>query len=157
MAAQILETLRASTPERQVTIHIAPDLQARADTQLLQVVLENLLHNAWKFTSRTADAQIEIGEQRSGSEHVYFVRDNGAGFDPALASKLFLPFERLHSSREFVGSGIGLATVKRIIDRHGGRIWAESKLRQGAAFYFTLEKTGPIADATPQPHAHATV
>ena len=150
MAAQILETLRVSAPEREVAIHIAPALRARGDAHLLQVALENLLHNAWKFTSKTPDARIEVGEQPGRREHIYFVRDNGAGFDPAYASKLFLPFERLHSAGEFVGSGIGLATVKRIIDRHGGRIWAQSEPGKGATFYFTLgvTKTASVAPRT---------
>ena len=120
------------------------------------MVLENLLHNAWKFTSKTPDACIEIGEQWNQDEHIYFVRDNGAGFDPAYISKLFAPFERLHSSQEFTGSGIGLATVKRIIDRHGGRIWAESEPGKGATFYFTLEKARPTSTDTAETHAHLT-
>jgi signal transduction histidine kinase len=147
MAEQILETLRVSAPDREVAIHIAGDLQVRGDTQLLQVALENLLHNAWKFTSKSPDACIEVGEQQSKHGRVFFVRDNGAGFDPALGQKLFVPFERLHSSRDFTGSGIGLATVKRIIDRHGGRIWAEGKPGKGATFYFTLNSAEPALAA----------
>lgn len=104
-------------------------------------MLENLLHNAWKFTGKTRGATIEVGDQWDEHGHTYFVRDNGAGFDPALASTLFVPFERLHPSRDFTGSGIGLATVKRIVDRHGGRIWAEANPGKGATLYFTLART----------------
>ncbi|HEX5221953.1 MAG TPA: ATP-binding protein [Verrucomicrobiae bacterium] len=157
MAEQILETLRASAPDREVTIQIERDLQARGDTQLLQVALENLLHNAWKFTSKMTHACIEVGQQPSEDGQVFFVRDNGAGFDPALGRKLFVPFERLHSSRDFTGSGIGLATVKRIIDRHGGRIWAEGAPGKGAIFYFTLNANEPARAEAAEHHSAASV
>jgi len=143
MATQILQALQASTPERHVTIHIAPSLQARGDVQLTHVMLENLLQNAWKFTGKTPEACIEVGEQWDERGHSYFVRDNGAGYDPALASKLFVPFERLHPSRDFTGSGIGLATVKRIVDRHGGQIWAKAEPGRGSTSYFTLSPGEP--------------
>ena len=102
------------------------------------IVLENLLGNAWKFTSRTANARIEVGMTAANDETIYFVRDNGAGFDMAFADRLFGIFQRLHSPMEFEGTGIGLATVRRIVQRHGGRIWADAKVDGGATFNFTL-------------------
>ena len=114
-------------------------LAARGDPALLRAVLQNLLANAWKFTGKTAHPRVEFGAQRGENGVVFFVRDNGAGFDMAAAGKLFTPFSRLHHASDFPGAGIGLATVERIIRRHGGRIWAESAPNQGAAFYFTLQ------------------
>lgn len=143
IAENILGAVQTSAPERKVTIHIEPGLKAQADRHLMQVGLENLLCNAWKFTSKTAKARIEVGAMMHGGEQVYFVRDNGAGFKEAETSKLFMPFERMHSQQEFAGTGLGLATVKRIIERHQGRIWAESEPGQGATFYFTLEPASP--------------
>ncbi len=139
IARSIANELRASDPERQVEFVIEPDLIAYGDARLLRVVLENLIGNAWKFTSRHPTARIEFGatHQPDGTR-VYFVRDDGAGFDMAYADKLFGPFQRLHAMTEFEGNGIGLATVKRIINRHRGRIWAEGAVEQGAAFYFTI-------------------
>ena len=109
-----------------------------ADGQLLRIALENLLENAWKFTARTPAARIEFGLTNVAGEPTYFVRDNGAGFDMAYADRLFGPFQRLHLQSEFPGTGIGLATVQRIIHRHGGRVWAEGMPGQGATFHFTL-------------------
>jgi PAS domain S-box-containing protein len=123
---------------RQPDVVIAEHITVRADPTLQQVVLENLLGNAWKFTGRTENARIEFGVAEIAGERVFHVRDNGAGFDPAYADKLFKPFQRLHRPDEFAGAGIGLATVQRIIQRHGGRVWAESAPNDGAAFYFTL-------------------
>jgi signal transduction histidine kinase len=120
-----------------VTVHIADDLAAEGDVRLLQVVLVNLLGNAWKFTSRTGAARIEVG-CKAGPEATFYVRDNGAGFDAAYAAKLFAPFQRLHSASEFEGTGVGLSTVQRVIHRHGGRIWAEGAVGKGATFSFTL-------------------
>ena len=108
------------------------------DPRLLKIVLENLIGNAWKFTGKTSMASIEFGEIRSGAAPTFFVRDNGVGFDAKYADRLFGVFQRLHSSAEFPGTGVGLATVQRIINRHGGRVWATSVLGQGATFYFTL-------------------
>jgi light-regulated signal transduction histidine kinase (bacteriophytochrome) len=108
------------------------------DSRLVTALLENLLGNAWKFTSKRAAARIEVGTERQEGETVYFVRDNGAGFNMEYAAKLFAPFQRLHSPAEFQGTGIGLSTVQRIVTRHGGRIWADAKLDQGATFFFTL-------------------
>jgi len=107
----------------------------------MRAVFENLLGNALKFTGRTADPRIEVGSTEAAGERVFFVRDNGAGFDMSHASRLFTPFQRLHSSQDFPGSGVGLATVQRIVHRHGGRIWAESEPGRGATFFFTLSPT----------------
>lgn len=138
MATMVAEELRKAEPERRVNVSIAPEIEAVADPRLLRVVMENLLGNAWKYTSRTAEARIELGVEEQGGNTVYFVGDNGPGFDMAYADKLFLPFQRLHKTSEFAGIGIGLATVERIIHRHGGRIWAEAAVGEGACFYFTL-------------------
>jgi light-regulated signal transduction histidine kinase (bacteriophytochrome) len=105
----------------------------------MRIALSNLLINAWKFTSKTEKARIEFGATDQNGHYVYFVRDNGAGFAPAFAGRMFLPFERLHSDKEFGGTGIGLSIAERIIRRHGGRIWAEGEIGKGATFYFTLE------------------
>jgi light-regulated signal transduction histidine kinase (bacteriophytochrome) len=110
-----------------------------ADPELVQIALQNLLDNAWKYTSRTEHARIEVGATANGAGRVFHVRDNGAGFDMAHAARMFGAFQRLHHEREFEGSGIGLAIVQRIIARHGGRIWAEGVVGGGATFYFTLE------------------
>jgi hypothetical protein len=138
IAQRIVENLRRQEPERQVKITIQPGLVANGDLSLLQATLDNLLHNAWKFTSRSQQATIEIGGFMDEGNMVYFVRDNGAGFDMQYAQKLFTPFQRLHTSNEFEGTGVGLATVKRIIQRHHGKIWAEGQQGKGATFYFTL-------------------
>jgi signal transduction histidine kinase/CheY-like chemotaxis protein len=136
LAQGILLHLRSTTPERDVTFKVQEGVEAEADPVLMGVVLENLLSNAWKYTSKQTAALIEFG--RDAKTGTYFVRDNGAGFDMKLADKLFAPFQRLHTEAEFPGHGIGLATVQRIIHRHGGRIRAESEPGKGAAFYFTL-------------------
>ncbi|MGJ5672730.1 MAG: sensor histidine kinase [Nostochopsis sp.] len=145
LASSICTELQHSQPERQVEFVIQTGLLAEGDRCLLQVMLVNLLNNAWKFTSKHAQAKIEFGASNSESGiPVYFVRDDGAGFDMAYANKLFGPFQRLHGINEFPGNGIGLATVQRIVHRHGGRVWAEGAVEQGAIFYFTLivEKAG---------------
>jgi PAS domain S-box-containing protein len=134
--------LREREPQRQAQVHIQDGLNAQGDPRLLLAVFQNLLGNAWKFTSRQGQARIEVGSQPdTDGDTIFFVRDNGAGFDMAFAHKLFGTFERLHSPGDFSGTGIGLATVKRVIERHGGRVWAESKLNEGASFYFTLPQT----------------
>ncbi|MBI1816510.1 MAG: PAS domain S-box protein [Deltaproteobacteria bacterium] len=160
LARNITMELLATAPERQVEFIIAPGIVANADARLVRLVLENLLGNAWKYTTRHASARIEVGWEGAGAggrgseverqserapaaslqspSSVFFVRDDGAGFDMAFADKLFAIFQRLHTAREFDGNGIGLATVKRIVHRHGGRIWAEGAVEQGATFYFTL-------------------
>jgi PAS domain S-box-containing protein len=136
--------LRQREPERQVDFVIQPGLCVEGDGHLLQLALENLLGNAWKFTARRAAARIEFGMTDVEGMPIYFVRDNGAGFDMAYSGKLFGPFQRLHATSEFPGSGIGLATVKRIITRHGGKVWAEGGVDQGATFHFTLKKCGAL-------------
>jgi light-regulated signal transduction histidine kinase (bacteriophytochrome) len=138
LARTTLDELRRAEPARRVDATIAPDLRAEGDPELLQVVLDNLLANAWKFSSRREHAHLELGIAESRGERAFFVRDDGAGFDMAYAGKLFGAFQRLHATSEFEGTGIGLATVQRIIRRHGGKIWAESTVGEGATFYFTL-------------------
>ena len=142
LARNIFGQLRRAAPGRVVETVIADDLVAEGDARLLRGLLENLLGNAWKFSGKQAAARIEIGMTQAGGERAYFVRDNGAGFDMAYAAKLFGAFQRLHSASEFEGTGIGLATVQRIVHRHGGRVWAESKVGRGATFFFTLWSTG---------------
>jgi PAS domain S-box-containing protein len=142
MAAAIAADLQQAQPGRQVQFAIAGEVVAYGDEHLLRVMLENLLGNAWKFTSRQPQARIQFGAEGSGSERLYFVRDDGAGFDMTYANKLFAPFQRLHNVTEFEGSGIGLATVQRIVHRHGGRVWAEGAEGQGATFFFTLPTKG---------------
>ena len=140
MALRVEQELREREPERQVSVHIQPGLQVHGDATLLMVVMQNLLGNAWKYTSKQADAWIEIGTQPTADgDAVYFVRDNGAGFDMAHANKLFGAFQRLHAPTDFAGTGVGLANVKRVIERHGGRVWAEGHLNEGATFFFTLD------------------
>jgi light-regulated signal transduction histidine kinase (bacteriophytochrome) len=138
IAGQIFTQLRRATPDRTVETVVAGDLEAEGDARLLRALMENLIGNAWKFTRHCASPRIEVGAARTDGERVYFVRDNGAGFDMAYAGKLFAAFQRLHSASEFEGTGIGLATVQRIVARHGGRVWAESEVGHGATFYFTL-------------------
>ncbi|WAK04199.1 sensor histidine kinase [Methylobacter sp. YRD-M1] len=139
LANEVIEELRKQEPGRNVQCTIEPGLIVWGDARLLRIVLDNLLGNAWKFTSKRPEARIEFGRQIQNGEPVYFVRDNGAGFDMAYAEKLFGAFQRLHDTSEFPGTGIGLATSQRIIHKHGGRIWAEGAVEQGATFYFTLE------------------
>jgi len=138
MAESIAKELQQADPERQVQFAITPEVIANGDSALLQVVIDNLLGNAWKFTGKAQDARIEFGVFQDKGPPVYFVKDSGVGFDMAYADKLFGTFQRLHKSTEFEGSGIGLATVQRIIHRHGGRVWAEGVVDNGATFYFTL-------------------
>lgn len=138
MAADVAEELHKREPARTVETVLAPGLAAHGDPRLLRVVLDNLLGNAWKFTGRQAVARIELGALEGAGGPTFFVRDNGVGFDPQYAGKLFGAFQRLHSADEFPGTGIGLATVQRIVHRHGGKVWAESAVGQGATFFFTL-------------------
>jgi light-regulated signal transduction histidine kinase (bacteriophytochrome) len=138
LARATIEQLRATDPSRAVDFVVTDGLVAQGDAQLLRILLENLLGNAWKFTSKKRDARIEFGREEPGSVTDYFVRDNGAGFDMTHVSKLFAPFRRLHSGDEYEGTGIGLATVQRIVRRHGGRVWAEGAEDRGATFRFTL-------------------
>ncbi|PWU15752.1 MAG: histidine kinase [Verrucomicrobia bacterium] len=140
IAHEVAANLRRNEPTRHAQIIIQDDLVVCGHSNLLKNVLQNLLSNAWKYTSRLNEpARIEFGKAgQPGGSSAFFVRDNGTGFDPAYARKLFIPFQRLHNASEFPGSGVGLATVRRIIERHGGRIWAEAKVHQGATFFFTL-------------------
>lgn len=139
MAGAITRELQSCEPERKVSVNVGKGLTAEGDNRLVRVALQNLLGNAWKFTSKRPDAQIEFGRLNSNGSGAFFVRDNGAGFDPAYAMRLFGAFQRLHSMDEFPGTGIGLATVQRIVQRHGGKVWAEGAVNQGATVYFTLE------------------
>jgi light-regulated signal transduction histidine kinase (bacteriophytochrome) len=134
----ILDELCQSQPQRQIEIVIVDGLHAQGDVRLLRIMFENLLGNALKFTSKREWSIIEFGVEKRGSESVFFLRDNGAGFNMAYAEKLFGAFQRLHSGDEFEGTGIGLATVQRIVHRHGGRVWAESEVEKGSTFYFTF-------------------
>jgi signal transduction histidine kinase len=138
VALSVVNELRDGEPTRTVNAEIAPNIQANCDAGLLRVVMDNLIGNAWKFTGKRERACLEFGVNREEGDAVYYIRDNGAGFDMAYAAQLFAPFQRLHQTSEFAGTGIGLATVQRIIQRHGGRIWAKSAVEEGATFYFTL-------------------
>ncbi|MBZ5695848.1 MAG: HAMP domain-containing protein [Acidobacteriia bacterium] len=138
LARSITEELRKGDPARRVELTISDGLMADADSRLLRVVMENLLGNAWKYTSTHDHAQIEFGQAKHNGRPAYFVRDDGAGFDPRYVGRLFGAFQRLHGATEFPGTGIGLATVQRIIHRHGGDVWAEGAVEHGATFYFTL-------------------
>ena len=137
LAGGVVTELRKAEPQRGVEVRIRPNLQARGDERLLRIALDNLLRNAWKFTSKTPQPRIEFGRVDQ-SEAAFFVRDNGAGFDMAHAGRLFGVFQRLHTASEFPGNGVGLATTNRIVKRHGGRMWADARVNEGATFYFTL-------------------
>lgn len=138
IARQIADSLVRANPDRTVDFAIADGVVANGDERMLRAVLENLISNAWKFTSKLPHARIEIGVRNDDGRPAFFVRDNGAGFDPAHAAKMFRPFQRLHSEKEFSGTGIGLATVQKIVQRHGGRAWAEGEPERGATVYFTV-------------------
>jgi light-regulated signal transduction histidine kinase (bacteriophytochrome) len=138
LALQVAQDLQGRDPERPADFVIAEGLAAHGDARLLQIVLENLLGNAWKFTAGRAPTRIEFGRGESDGEEVFYLRDNGAGFDMAYVDQLFRVFQRLHDSESFPGTGIGLATVQRIIHKHGGRVWATGEAGKGATFYFTL-------------------
>lgn len=136
MAAEIIDELKAADPQRQVDTRVASDLWAYGDQRLVRIALTNLLANAWKFSAKQLDAKIEVGAQARDGVQLFFVKDNGAGFDMDYADKIFMPFKRLHGDEEFAGSGIGLATVQRIIQRHSGEIFAEASPGKGATFFF---------------------
>ncbi|WP_461481298.1 ATP-binding protein [Porticoccus sp.] len=153
LATTILNELREGEPERRVDIRITSGLKAPCDPQLIQIALQNLLSNAWKYSGTREQAHIEFGMRAQNGEVGFFVQDNGVGFDMDYAGKLFGAFQRLHDQSEFPGTGIGLATVKRIISRHGGRVWTEAALDKGATFYFTLPATVP-AEANWQKEEH---
>jgi light-regulated signal transduction histidine kinase (bacteriophytochrome) len=138
MAKSIAAELQEAEPGRRVEFVIENHLIAAGDSHLVRVAMENLLRNAWKYTSGHSCARIEFGKNQQNGKHSFFVRDDGAGFDPRHTGRLFGAFQRLHTATEFPGAGIGLATVQRIIGRHGGEIWAEGAIEKGATFYFTL-------------------
>ncbi|EEF61002.1 histidine kinase [Pedosphaera parvula Ellin514] len=142
MANTIARELQESEPQRVARFVIAPGLSAEGDPDLLRSVLQNLLGNAWKYTSKHRQARIEFGTDNFDGETVFYVRDDGAGFDPQNVGRLFSAFQRLHGTEEFPGTGIGLTTVQRIIQRHGGRIWADGAVEKGATFYFTIPSRG---------------
>jgi len=139
-AHRVATQLQETAPERQVEFLIQPGLNAHGDAHLLEIALTNLLDNGFKFTGKTPSARIEFGQTEIEGQRVFFVRDNGAGFDMTLANKLFGAFQRLHKASDFPGTGVGLMIVQRIVHRHGGRVWAEAAVKQGASFYFTLEE-----------------
>ena len=138
IATDVVADLGAKEPTRQVDVHIAPGLRVNGDAKLVRILMRNLISNAWKFTRNEARATVSVGSETVGGEMRIFVRDNGVGFDMIYAHKLFGPFQRLHSQSEFAGEGIGLAAAQRIVNRHGGRIWAEGVVGEGAAFYFVI-------------------
>jgi signal transduction histidine kinase len=138
MAGQVVDELKEDNPGRNVEVHVAPGIVASGDQRLVRILLTNLIGNAWKFTSAKKSQKISVGRELVGGESRVFVRDNGAGFDMIEAHRLFGAFQRLHSQSDFPGAGIGLATARRIVNRHGGRIWAEGVVGEGATFYFVL-------------------
>ena len=140
IAQEIAGQLAKTEPNRKVEFSISEGIVANGDERLLRLVIDNLLRNSWKFTQKRPDARIEFGRS-NGEASPFFVRDNGVGFDMAYAGKLFGVFQRLHSQAEFSGSGVGLAIVQRVINRHGGKVWADAKVNSGATFYFTLPST----------------
>jgi signal transduction histidine kinase len=148
LASQVAKEQALQHPGRDVSVSVWPGMTVLADPRLLRAALENLIGNAWKFTGKVEHPRIEIGMVRDNGREVFYVRDNGAGFSMDYASKLFTPFQRLHSPAEFTGTGIGLATVQRIVARHGGRIWADAAVGKGAAFFFTLSGEGSLLRET---------
>ncbi len=143
IARAVFDELQKKDPERRVNLRVAERLLAQADNGLMRVLFDNLLGNAWKFTAKVSEPRIEVGTDQQQGGTIFFVRDNGAGFDMNYAENLFRPFQRLHNEAEFAGTGIGLATVHRVVDRHGGRIWANGAVDKGATFYFTIPASRP--------------
>jgi signal transduction histidine kinase len=144
LARAVVEELRTRDPKRHVEFESNGALPARGDERLLRIALTNLLANSWKFTRERQPAHISFGQEMREGEAVFFVKDDGVGFDMRFANKLFGAFQRLHSATEFEGTGIGLATVQRIVHRHGGRVWAESEVGKGTTMYFTLPPADPV-------------
>jgi len=138
MVESNFEKLKQMEPERHIQLEIEPDIKVTGDQSLLDIAMCNLVENAWKYSSKRSNAKVRFASQQQNGQLVYYIKDNGVGFDPRYSNKLFGPFQRLHTHDEFPGSGIGLATVHRIIDRHGGKIWANAKEGRGATFYFTI-------------------
>jgi PAS domain S-box-containing protein len=149
LARGVVGDLRRAEPARRVEVDVADGLTAHADPTLVRAVLENLLSNAWKYTANAGAARVEVGLAEPAAVPTYYVRDNGAGFDMAHADKLFVPFQRLHRDEEFAGTGVGLATVHRIVRRHGGRVWADAAVGRGATFYFTLQQASGRGSRVP--------
>jgi len=135
----IAAELRLTQPDRKAEFIVVPEINVNGDRPLLQILLRNLMENSWKYTSKCPQTRIEVGANRQNGKMVYFIKDNGIGFDMKQADKLFQPFQRLHTSKDYPGTGIGLATAQRVIHRHGGKIWAESEMGKGSTFYFTLD------------------
>jgi signal transduction histidine kinase len=156
LGRQVVSDLQEREPDRKVEVSIWEGMSAEADPRLMRIVLENLIGNAWKYTSKAENPHVEIGALRDGKRVTYFVRDNGAGFDMAYADKLFGAFQRLHAATEYAGTGIGLATVQRILHRHAGRVWAEAKVGKGAVFFFTLGFEGDARAIPESPGAKAS-
>jgi len=148
VAREVVHELRQGEPQRNVVFAISECPEVHADPVLMRVALSNLLGNAWKYTARRPQAVISFGMEEREDQAVFCVRDNGAGFDMAYASKLFAPFQRLHSAREFPGSGVGLACVARVVHKHGGHVWADARTGEGAAFFFTVPDTPNQAEDT---------
>lgn len=142
IAHEVIADLRKREPARNIAIEVADGLTALGDARLMNIVLVNLMGNAWKYTAKRPEAHVVFSQQSKGDEMVFCLEDNGAGFNMADSAKLFAPFQRLHEESEFEGTGVGLATVQRVISRHGGRIWAEGTVGVGATFYFTLGEPG---------------
>jgi light-regulated signal transduction histidine kinase (bacteriophytochrome) len=140
MARLTFTELKKNQPNHAFIMSIQDNIRVRADARLMSVAIGNLIGNAWKYSSKSEHPRIEFGYFKKDGERVYYVKDNGAGFDMSKANDLFVPFKRLHSEKEFKGTGVGLAIVERAIVRHGGKIWAESEVGKGATFYFTLEE-----------------
>jgi signal transduction histidine kinase len=138
LARDVAATLKSSDPDRPVAFTIADKLTVRADPVMLKIVVENLLNNAWKYTRKKDPATIELGRKQEGEETVFFLSDNGVGFDMRYAEKLFTPFQRMHAESDYEGVGAGLAMVQRIVHRHGGKIWADARVDEGATIFFTL-------------------
>jgi light-regulated signal transduction histidine kinase (bacteriophytochrome) len=138
LAEDAASSVKEHHPNRDVELHVEPGLTACGDSRLLRIALENLLDNAWKYTTHTPAARVDVGMQLDSNGRTFYVRDNGVGFDMAYAGKLFGPFQRLHAETQYPGTGIGLVTVQRILARHGGRIWAQAEINRGATFYFTI-------------------
>ena len=143
LAASVVADLRRAEPARDVAVEIAPGMHVTGDATVLTIVYKNLIENAWKYTSKRANAKIEIGTAPTAENAVFFVRDDGVGFDMAYAAKLFGVFQRLHGANEFPGTGIGLATVKRVMQRLGGEVWGEGEPDRGSTFYFSLPNQRP--------------
>ena len=144
MAEECLQSLQAANPERKVELQVQPDMHAIGDPRLLRIVLQNLLSNAWKFTSEREQPKIQVGAAKDYDQLVFFVKDNGVGFDVKYSDKVFGIFQRLHKPEEFEGTGIGLASVQRAINRHGGKVWVNAKSEKGATFYFTLPESESV-------------